>query len=160
MSSFCKASITTVRYIIDLDKKCYISVEVLSLRVGINSIRIVSYVMKQIISSHIKVSWQRCINAFFNDDSYQFSEYDPDVTLSVLLNHDELTLACAGKKAFYNYHSALQTADDNLPGRRLCNTIFGLNSEPLTYARPVAKRNGDIQWRILQGALASCRRLR
>ena len=43
------------------------------------------------------------------------------------------------------------------------NTIFGLDSSPFsseTYARPVAKRDGDIQWRILRGALASCRRLR
>ena len=85
-----------------------------------------------------------------------------DVTLSVLSNYAELTLACAGKKAFYNYHSALQIADDNLPGR-LWNTIFGLNSEPLfsgTYARHLAKRDGDIQCRILHGALASCRKLK
>ena len=79
-----------------------------------------------------------------------------------MFNHVELTLACAEKKAFYNYHSALKTADDNLPGR-LWNTIFGLDSEPFfsgIYARPVAKRDSDIQWRILHGALASCRRLR
>ena len=46
-----------------------------------------------------------------------FFKYDPDVTLSVLFNHAELTLACAERKAFYNYHSALHTADANLPGR-------------------------------------------
>ena len=66
MGCFCKAGITTVscitpRDIIDLDKMCYIFAEVLSQRIGINSIRIVSNVIKQIVSS-FKVSWQHCIN--------------------------------------------------------------------------------------------------
>ena len=54
--------------------------------------------------------------------------------------------ACAKRKVFNNYHSALQTADDDLVGR-LWNTIFGLSSKPGTYARPVAKRDVDIQWK-------------
>ena len=89
--------------------------EILSQRVRINYIRFASNVIKQIVSS-FKVSWQHFINAFLHVDSYQFFEYDHGVTLSVLLNHTELTLPCAGDKAFYNYDSALQTAN-NLPRR-------------------------------------------
>ena len=107
ISSFCKAGITTVRDIIDLNGGYYTSAEVLSLRVGINSVRIASNAIKEIVSC-FKESWTHCINFFFTDDNYQFFEYDPDVTLSVLANHAELTLACVERKAFYKYHSALQ----------------------------------------------------
>ena len=128
MSSFCKAGITTVKDLIDLDKKCYISTDVLSRKIGINSIRIDSNVMKLIIAS-FKESWRRCINAYFNDDGYQLFEYDPEATLSVLPNYPKLTLASAEKKVFYNYHNVLQTAADNLT-ERFWNGVFGLNSEP------------------------------
>ena len=86
----------------------------------------------------------------FDDDSYQFFDYDHDVTLSVLSNHTVLTLTCAEKKVFHIYHFALPTTDDNLPGRPW-NIFFDLNSElffSCIYARPVAKRDGDIQWQI------------
>ena len=82
----------------------------------------------------------------------------PTVTLShchtvTLSNHDELTLACAEKKAFYNYHSALQTTDDNFP-TRLWNTNFVPNSE-LFFSGPYVRPDGEIQWTILHGVLSS-----
>ena len=37
---------------------------------------------------------------FFTDDSYQFFQFDPDVRLSALSNHAEITLTRAERKAF------------------------------------------------------------
>ena len=81
---------------------------------------------------------------FFNDNyDYQCRDY-------------ELALTCTEKKAFYGYHSALQTTDDDPPGK-LWNKILGLTGICEAY---ISKRDIDIQWIILHGALASCRRLK
>ena len=90
-------------------------------RVGINSVRLF----------YINIAWQ-----FFE---YCLLSHCHTVTLS---NHDELTLACAEKKAFYNYHSALQTTDDNFP-TRLWNTNFVPNSE-LFFSGPYVRPDGEI----------------
>ena len=78
------------------------------------------------------------------------------LVLACLPNNSELPLTCTEKKTFYGYHSALQTADDN-PPERLWDKILGMTGKPLfsrVYVRPVSKRDSDIQWRILHGALA------
>ena len=112
ISSISRAGITTVGDIIDLDERCYISAGVLSHKVGINSIA--SDAIKQVVS-RFKESWTHCINSFFTEYNCLFFEHDPDVTLSQISSHVEVTSAFAERKAFYNFHSALQTADDNLP---------------------------------------------
>ena len=54
-------------------------------------------------------------------------------------------------------------SDDDYAFSRVCNDLLNLDEKPpfsKIYCKPVAKQDGDIQWRILHDALASCRRLR
>ena len=63
---------------------------------------------------------------------------------------------------FYIYHTVTQVTVDNVPGG-LWNDLLGLQGKPLfssVYSRPIVKRDGDIQWIFLHGAVASCRRLK
>ena len=108
-------------------------------------------------------AWKDSIRHFFRSDSYEFHEYQPDISLSCMSSNVELPLVFSEKKAFYNLHSYAQVSDDDYISSRVWNDLLNLDEKPpfsKIYCKPVTKRDGDIQWRILHGALASCRRLR
>ena len=53
-------------------------------------------------------------------------------------------------------------SDDDYVSSRVWNDLLNLDEKPpfsKIYCKPVTKRDGDIQWRILHGALALWRRL-
>ena len=79
-----------------------------------------------------------------------------------MFSNVELPLVSYEKKAFYNLHSYVQVSDDDYISSCVWNDLLNLDEKPpfsKIYCKSVPKRDRDIQWRMLHGALASHKRL-
>ena len=111
MSNFCKADISLlleISLLIDLDKRCFISAEMLSRR------------LESIRYELIPTLWSKLFHLLMHLGNTVLTLFLTMVVISfsdTTLFSDRLLCpitpsACAERQAFYNYHSALHTADD------------------------------------------------
>ena len=106
-------------------------------------------------------TWRSLVNIYFEQRTFDVSIYIPDVALDCIASSESVNLSCDKKRCFYNYKLAIAFKDKELPGGLWCD-LLGFSDRPsfkACYMSPVCKRDGDIQWRMLHGALATNKRL-